>query len=316
MTDGAGDQPRPDTEALRAEGMFIDELADPELFSALLASQAKAISAVERASSQLQAAINAALAILKKPSSRLFYCGAGTSGRIALLDAVELGPTFNWPDSRMKVILAGGEGSFLQAQEGAEDDEEAARTEIQALALCADDVVVGLAASGTTPFVIAALAEARRAGALTIGFANNPATPVLNAVHYPVLLETGAEALAGSTRLSAGTSQKIAVNIFSTGLMIRLGKVYKGRMVDMQVINRKLRARAVAIVHDIVGCTEGHAREALVATNYDIKQAVLVATGIEPQEAAKVLAECGGMLAQAMRQIGRHPSGATWHSAI
>ncbi len=295
--------PHLETESLEAEGRFLDDLGDHGLYARLLGNQAKAIGALESAEGQLLAAIEAAHSVLERPGSRLIYCGAGTSGRVALLDAVELNPTFNWPAERMKVVLAGGEVSFFEAQEGAEDDAEAARREIAALGMGPDDVVVGLAASGTTPFVLAALDEAKNAGALTVGFANNAQAPLLTMADCPVLLETGAEALAGSTRLAAGTSQKMALNIFSTALMVKLGKVYRGRMVDMQVTNTKLRARAVRMVSDIVGCDAGAAREALERSDFDVRQAVLVAHGAEVEQAEKTLRDNGGRLARAVNTL-------------
>ena len=291
------------TERLNTEGPFLDDLSASEMVSALLQSQAKAILALERAATPLEAAVSAAHAILIRPQSRLIYCGAGTSGRLALLDAVELGPTYNWPESRIEVLLAGGRSSLFQAQEGAEDDGEAARAALCRLTPGANDVVVGLAASGTTPFVLAALAEAQSSGALTIGFSNNADTPLLASVDFPILLETGEEALAGSTRLAAGTSQKIALNIFSTSLMVLLGKAYRGRMVDMRVTNQKLQMRAVTMVADLVGCGEAAAREALEATYQDIKRAVLVAHGASVIDADKALVENGGVLKKAVRQL-------------
>ncbi|CAH1655468.1 N-acetylmuramic acid 6-phosphate etherase [Chelatococcus asaccharovorans] len=291
------------TETLAGGDRFLDELPEAELFDTLLASQAKAVTALEKASTQVQAAISGAFTVLLRPNSRLIYCGAGTSGRVALLDAVELNPTFNWPGERIKVLLAGGEESFFEAQEGAEDDAEAARKALSALEPGVDDVIVGLAASGTTPFVLAVIDMAKAAGATTIGFSNNAHMPLVTAVDFPVLLDTGAEALAGSTRLAAGTSQKIALNIFSTALMVRLGKVYRGRMVDMRVTNRKLQNRAIAMVADIVGCGEDLARQALEKTGFDVKHAVLVARGATPSEAMRALKASDGILSSAVRRM-------------
>jgi len=302
MTDSSR-SPLLKTEALDEHDPVLDKLSDEALYDSLLSSQAKAISALESASAELQAAINAALEILKQPGSRLIYCGAGTSGRVALLDAVELNPTFSWPDSRMKILLAGGEDSLVEAQEGAEDDGEAARKALNELDPGKTDILVGIAASGTTPFVLAAIEEARSSGSLTIGFSNNANTPLLERVDFPVLLQTGTEALAGSTRLAAGTSQKIALNIFSTALMVRLGRVYEGRMVDMRVTNKKLGSRAIRIVCDIVGCSEDVAQDALRATGDDIKSAVLVARGAGPLQAKEVLEQTGRNLGDALNLL-------------
>ena len=296
----------PRTEAVDHNAAYLDSLQPPDQFTALLTSQANALAAIAAIRNDLLAAIDAAHPILAGPRSRLVYCGAGTSGRLALLDAVELQPTFTWPPNRIRVLIAGGDASLVTAQEGAEDDVNAARAAMQAINPGRGDVVVGLAASGTTPYVLAALDLARQAGALTIGMANNPATPLLTGVAHPILLDTGPEALPGSTRMAAGTSQKIALNIFSTMLMVRLGKVYQGRMVDMRVTNRKLRLRAITMITDLVGCPEPQAREALETTGYRVKNAILVASGATPQAAEHALEQAAGMLPAAMQAL--HPT--------
>lgn len=290
---------RPNTEAHDLDSPFLDSLGDGALFDALVGSQAKAVDAVKAAQGQIIDAVLAAAARLEKPTARLVYCGAGTSGRVALLDGVELSPTFNWPDQRLHILVAGGSASIVEAQEGAEDDEAAAAGAVGDLGLDKNDVVIGLAASGTTPFVIAALQAANQSGALTIGIANNAQTPVLVQADVPVFLDTGSEALAGSTRLAAGTSQKIALNIFSTALMVRLGKVYRGRMIDMRVTNRKLRSRALGIVRDIVGCDDQTALKALQASDFDVKQAILMARGAGRDEAVALLDKHGGRISEA-----------------
>ncbi len=293
----------PDTERLGEDVAFLDELGEDDLFAALLAGQAEAARAVEAARGAILSAIRRAGGRLGDPRSRLIYCGAGTSGRLALLDAVELGPTFDWPAERRPVLLAGGADSLLEAREGAEDDETAGARAMRDLRPTARDVAIGLAASGTTPFVVAALRTAREAGALTIALANNPGTPLLAVAECPVLLRTGPEALAGSTRLAAGTSQKIALNILSTALMVRLGRVYRGRMVDMRVTNAKLRRRALAIVMDLSGCDTRRAALALREAGERIKPAVLIAKGAEPERARRALLQANGRLEAAMRTL-------------
>ncbi|RKF06743.1 N-acetylmuramic acid 6-phosphate etherase [Oceaniradius stylonematis] len=301
MTPSPNSEHRPNTEAHDVDSPFLDSLGDGALFDALVGSQAKAVDAVKAAQTQIMDAVSSAAARLEKPKARLVYCGAGTSGRVALLDGVELNPTFNWPDGRLHILVAGGSASIVEAQEGAEDDEAAAARAVDDLALDENDVVIGLAASGTTPFVITALKAANQSGALTIGIANNARTPVLVEADVPVFLDTGSEALAGSTRLAAGTSQKIALNIFSTALMVRLGKVYRGRMIDMRVTNRKLRSRALGIVRDIVGCSEQTARDALEASDYDVKRAILMARGAGRDEAIALIDKHGGRIREADR---------------
>ncbi|UUP19884.1 N-acetylmuramic acid 6-phosphate etherase [Nitratireductor thuwali] len=290
-------------------GKHLDDLDTSALVSTLVESQAHAIGALEKAMPAIDRAIEAALPVLSEESGRLIYCGAGTSGRVALLDAVELGPTFDWPPERMLVLLAGGTENFAAAQEAAEDDTDAARTAVSDAEVGATDVVVGIAASGTTPFVLECMSQARKRGATTIGCANNDGTPLLRSVDWPVLLDTGPEALPGSTRLTAGTSQKILMNVLSTALMVRLGRVYQGRMVSMRVSNSKLAGRAVTMVMDIAGCDEEAARQALEACAYDVKQAILVAEGVTPGEAAALLSRTRQRLDEAIALLKGRPSG-------
>ncbi|SDU45864.1 N-acetylmuramic acid 6-phosphate etherase [Stappia sp. ES.058] len=298
--EGSG-APRPQTEALGAAFRNLEDLALGDLAAALIDSQAGALAALHKALPDLERAISVALEVLRAPDSRLIYCGAGTSGRVALLDAVELHPTFNWPSERVHVLLAGGVQSLGEAQEGAEDDAASAARALAALDVGPRDVVIGLAASGTTPFVLQAMATARAAGATTIGIANNPGAPLLDAVDGPILLETGPEALAGSTRLTAGTSQKICLNTFSTAVMMRLGRVYGGHMVDMRATNAKLRKRAQAIVADIAGCDAETARQALESCDQNVKQAILVLKGAAPADAARLLDDVSGDLGAAVK---------------
>lgn len=244
------------------------------ILTALLAGQRRALDAVEAALPDIERAANDAAGRLRE-RGRLIYCGAGTSGRIGLLDAVELGPTFDWPDERRHVALAGGEASLMRAREGAEDDTAAGRAALHALQPTPADVLLALAASGRTPFTLAAAQAAREADALTVGFANNPGTPLLLVCEHPILLRTGPEVVAGSTRLAAGTAQKAALNLFSTLLMIRLGKVFRGRMVDMRPTNAKLKVRAGRIVREVTGCSEGEALAALQACQGSIREAIL-----------------------------------------
>jgi N-acetylmuramic acid 6-phosphate etherase len=295
----AGDEIRA-TERSDARHERLDALPPGEMLDALLGGQTAALAAVHAALPAIDAARGLALSRLRRPASRLAYAGAGTSGRLAMLDGVELGPTFDWPPERLLVLLAGGEASIARAREGAEDDRDAAARAVEAGGLGADDVLVALAASGGTPFTLAAVEAARARGTLTIGLANNPGSPLLRAAECPVLLDTGPEVLAGSTRLAAGTAQKIALNLLSTALMVGLGKVYRGRMVDMRPTNAKLRARALAMVADLAPCGEEAARAALEATAFRVKPAILVARGLSPAEAERRLAAAGGSLRAAL----------------
>lgn len=271
----------------------LETLSGEDMLRALFEGQQQAFVAVSAAIPALQKAVDLSVARLRDPQSRLIYVGAGTSGRVAMLDGVELAPTFGWPKERIVFLLAGGAASFSEAREGAEDDETAARDAIRDAVCGPQDVVFALAASGATPFTLSAIDAARQRGALTFGFANNPDSPLLDAAEHGILLDTGAEVLAGSTRLAAGTSQKMALNILSTAIMIRLGKVYQGRMVDMKATNAKLHRRAVSMVVDVTGCGESEARGALEATGFQVKPAILVVQGMSPSEAEATLRDSG-----------------------
>lgn len=178
---------------------------------------------------------------------RLFYAGAGTSGRIAMLDASELPPTYGIDPSLVQVLMAGGERAFFAAAEGAEDDEDAAIDAVNAK-VKADDALVGIAASGTTPYTLAAVRRANMLGALTVGITNAPGSPLASEVDIPIVANTGPEVVMGSTRMKSGTAQKLVLNAISTGVMIRLGRIYSNLMIDMPATNEKLRSRAVRMV--------------------------------------------------------------------
>ncbi|WP_011582182.1 MULTISPECIES: N-acetylmuramic acid 6-phosphate etherase [Chelativorans] len=272
------------------------ELApDGELLRMMLDGQKNAFSAVSDALPALESALAAMVKRLRGSAGRLFYVGAGTSGRLAVLDALELGPTFSWPDERLVLLLAGGLG-LAGVAEAAEDDIHAAVRAIENAGCGHDDVILALAASGTTPYTLAAVEAARKCGALTIGLANNPGAPLLGRAEIGILLDTGPEAVAGSTRLAAGTSQKIALNLLSTALMARLGKVFRGQMVDMKAANDKLHRRAATILVEISGCSREEAVAALEKTGYRLKPAVLVLKGMEPSAAEAALERHGGDL--------------------
>jgi N-acetylmuramic acid 6-phosphate etherase len=232
---------------------------------------------------------------------RLFYAGAGTSGRLALLDAVECGPTFGVPEGLIIPLLAGGEGAFLRAAEGAEDDEAAAVAALAAHGFGPSDVLVGIAASGATPFTLAGVRQARALGALTGAIVNNPGSPLAAAAAIAVCIASGPEVIAGSTRLSAGTMQKIALNILSSTVMLRLGHVHGPYMVDMRATNAKLRARAVRMVMAIAGADEKAARAALAACGGQVKTAVvMLKRGISSQAAAQALLAANSSLRTAL----------------
>lgn len=221
--------------------------------AAMLENQFGAFVAVRLALPALAAAVTAAALRLRTGPGRLIYCGAGASGRLAVQDGVELHPTFGWPGTQLAYLIAGGTGALVRSAEGAEDDAAAGATEMAALSPGPVDVLISVAASGATPYTRAAQHGARGAGALTIGLANNPGAPLLAEAECPVLLHTGPEFLAGSTRMTAGTAQKIALNLLSTRLMTELGRVQQGLMIDMVPSNAKLVARAHRMVAILAG---------------------------------------------------------------
>jgi N-acetylmuramic acid 6-phosphate etherase len=272
--------------------------------AAMLESQMAAFVAVRNALPALVRAAEAAAARLER-GGRLVYAGAGASGRLAVQDGVELHPTFGWPRERLCYLIAGGDAALVQSIEGAEDDAAAAVAAAEELALGKADVVVAVAASGRTTFTSAVQRRARAAGALTIGLANNPGTPLLEEAEIPVLLETGPEFLAGSTRMAAGTAQKIALNLISTQTMIALGRVYQGFMVDVVPTNAKLVARAKGIVGALAGCAPDEAAALWTRAGGDIKLAVLLGDGLGLNEAKARLAAAGGNLRRARRDDGR-----------
>lgn len=269
---------------------------------AMWEGQLAAVAAVGSAIPAITAATNAAVQALGD-RGRLIYVGAGTSARVAVQDGAELTPTFAWPQERLRFIVAGGESAFATSVEGAEDDVDDAVKQIEAAHLSSHDVVIAVAASGTTPFSVAALQRAGEDGAVTIGIANNAGTALLASAKYPVLIETGRELIAGSTRMKAGTAQKVVLNLISTGIMLRLGRVYRGMMVNMPPTNAKLKRRAESMVARIAGCSEARAADALEQSKGDIKIAALVVLGYDKAEAEAILAGHNGNLRRVLAEL-------------
>lgn len=262
--------------------------------------QLAAAAAVKDQVGALATAAEEAAERLRQSSGRLVYVGAGTSGRLAVLDGVELEPTFGWSRDRLIYAIAGGMDALKGSVENAEDDEEGARELVRSAKLNGNDVVIGVSASGTTPYTLAAVCEARTAGALTIALSSNAGSPLLASAAHAIFLDTGDELVTGSTRMQAGTAQKIALNLLSTSIMIRLGRVYDSLMVDMRVSNRKLRARAIAIVAEISGSDAREAESALDLAKSNIKLATLLAMGMGRDVASQLLAESGDNLRAAI----------------
>lgn len=291
------------TESIDPRYADVDSWPTEDAIAAMVEGQRRAVDALAAQVAALSAAATAAAARLGTGEGRLIYAGAGTSGRVAVQDGVELTPTFGWPGTRLAYLMAGGLDALTASQEGAEDDRAAAGGGIAALDVGPADVVIAVAASGRTPFTLSAVEAARARGALTIGLANNPGAPLLAAAEHPILLDTGSEIISGSTRMNAGTAQKAALNILSTAIMLRLGKVYRGQMVDMIISNIKLRQRAVAMIRLLAGCDEAQASDALAEAGDRIAPAVLIAMGQSAADAQALLARHGGVLRDAVAAL-------------
>ncbi|HET7717860.1 MAG TPA: N-acetylmuramic acid 6-phosphate etherase [Bauldia sp.] len=287
------------TESIDRRHIGLDTWSDENILDALLDGQRRAIAAVDSAKPMLAAAATAIAGRMAAGTGRIVYAGAGSSGVIAALDGIELLGTFGWPEERVAFVLASGD-RLAPFAGGEEDDAHAARSAMAALGLGPGDAVIAVAASGTTPYTLAAIETAGGFGALTVGIASNAETPLLRAADVPILLDSGPEMIVGSTRMGAGTAQKVALNLISTLTMIRLGHVYDGLMVSLRADNLKLRGRAIRILRHITGSSEEAAADALGRCGGRIKPAVLVLKGHSPEEAESILAEYGGNLRAAL----------------
>jgi N-acetylmuramic acid 6-phosphate etherase len=288
------------TEAARLDLSNLDMRPTAEIVAVFLAQERAAQWALAAAADRL-AILADAVAARMAAGGRLFYAGAGTSGRLGLLDAVECGPTFGVPKGVIVPMLAGGEGAFLHAVEGAEDDGQAAVAALAAENFGPADALVGIAASGATPFSLAALRYARAVGALGGAIVNNAIGPIAAAADIAVVIESGPEVIAGSTRLSAGTVQKVALNVLSSTVMIRLGKTFGPYMVDVRATNEKLRRRALRMVITLAAVDEPTARAALEASYFRVKTAVvMLRRGVDAAAADAILADAKGFLRAAL----------------
>ena len=288
-----------DTERPSPRYTDIDLWEPADVLDALIEGQFAAVAAVRAA---IPAIERAALAMEERlnDGGRLIYAGAGTSGRLAVQDGAELMPTFSWPRERLLLFIAGGDQAMVQAVEGAEDEIGQAADLVRRHRVNGRDALIGVAASGTTPFTLACMRAAKQLGALTIGIANNPNTPVLLDSEQAIFLQTGAEPIAGSTRMNAGTAQRITLNLLSTLVMIRLGRVYRGLMVDVQASNRKLTKRKEEMLVYLTGRNRDDAREAIACANGSVKLAVLLLHGCDLEKARTILVQAGGRLRTAV----------------
>jgi N-acetylmuramic acid 6-phosphate etherase len=290
------------TEKISPRYVELDSWSSGEMLAAMYESQLAAAAAVRGALGAIAAAVDEAVPALQR-GGRIVYVGAGTSGRIGVQDGTELPPTYDWPADRVVFAMAGGLGALVHSAEDAEDDDANGARAMADAKIGRNDVVIGIAASGTTPYTIGALRAATTAGAVTIALANNPGAPLFDVAGHRILVETGAEVIAGSTRMKAGTAQKIVLNLFSTTLMVKLGRVYRGLMVDMRARNAKLKRRAAVIVSHIVGCATQDAARFVEQADGDLKVAILLGFGLQPAEAAKVLRRHDGNLRTAIAEV-------------
>jgi N-acetylmuramic acid 6-phosphate etherase len=288
------------TEAVPAGLDDLDVRPVSDVVKLLVDRQGQAHAAAVKAVPELAAAVERVAARLAG-GGRLFYVGAGTSGRLAMLDAAECVPTFDTPPELVVALIAGGEAAFVHAVEGAEDNPAAGAADLAAQSLTRKDAVVGITASGRTPYVIGALEYARRTGAYTAAIVNNPRSALAKAAEQPIELLTGPEVLAGSTRLAAGTAQKIALNTLSTAVMVRLGKTHGAYMVDLRATNSKLRRRALRIVRDVTGADETRAAQVLSEAGGRVKTAIVALLGnCDAAEAERRLDRGGGWVRAAL----------------
>ncbi|MFF3406606.1 N-acetylmuramic acid 6-phosphate etherase [Streptomyces sp. NPDC002742] len=288
------------TEAFRPELSEIDRLPTLEIARLMNGEDATVPTAVAAQLPLIATAIDA-IAERMSRGGRLIYAGAGTAGRLGVLDASECPPTFNTDPSRVVGVIAGGPTAMVTSIEGAEDSRELAAADLDALAVTADDTVVGVSASGRTPYAVGAVEHARKQGALTVGLSCNERSALAAAADHGIEVVVGPELLTGSTRLKSGTAQKLVLNMLSTITMIRLGKTYGNLMVDVRASNEKLRARSRRIVALATGASDEEIEHALAATDGEVKNAILtLLSGVDGPMAARLLEESEGHLRAAL----------------
>ncbi|PZS05551.1 MAG: N-acetylmuramic acid 6-phosphate etherase [Pseudonocardiales bacterium] len=287
----------------------IDAMTTAQLVAMQNAADATVPGAVAAATATIVAAIDLVVDRLRR-GGRLIYVGAGTPGRIATLDAAECPPTFGTSYEQVQAVMAGGQPALTRAVEGIEDDEGIGATDLAALEVTGLDVVLGLSASGRTPYVLGAMRHARAAGAATIGLACNAGAAISTVADVGIEVPVGPELVAGSTRLKAGTAQKLVLNMISTIAMVRLGKTHGNLMVDLAATNQKLRVRAERMVREVTGADDAAVRAALAASGQHVKTAiVMIERAVDASTARAMLAAADGRLAHALRApIGCTPT--------
>ena len=294
------------TEQRNPRSRGLDRKSTLDILRALNREDARVAPAVRRELPKIARAVDAIVKALSE-GGRLFYIGAGTSGRLAVLDAAECPPTFGTPPKMVQAIIAGGARALQHASEGAEDSAAGGARDLRRAGLTSKDVVVGLAASGTTPYVLGALAYAKRRGAVTVGVTSNPKSPVARAARIAIAPDTGPEAISGSTRMKAGTAQKLVLNLLSTAAMVRLGRVYENWMVHVALTNQKLRRRGVRILEEATGVDASTAEHAVRQAGNDLATAlVMLKADVGALEARERLAATDGNVRKALEGVRGH----------
>lgn len=284
----------------------LDQKDSLDILRVINREDARVAVAVRRQLPRIARAVDAIAKALRS-GGRLFYVGAGTSGRLAVLDAAECPPTFGTPPAMVRALIAGGRRAVLHAVEGAEDSAANGARDLAKAGLTRRDAVVGIAASGTTPYVLGAIRFARQKGAVTIAVASNARSPLAQHAQIAIVPETGPEVIAGSTRMKAGTAQKMVLNMLSTAAMVRLGRVYGNRMIYMEATNEKLRRRTARILEDAAGVDASTAEHALRQTRHNLPLAlVMLKTGLSAAEAQRRLRQTGGNVHEALASMNSH----------
>jgi N-acetylmuramic acid 6-phosphate etherase len=298
------------TEQRNPRSHGLDRKSTLEILRLMNREDARVASAVRRRLPQIARAVDAIVQSFRR-GGRLFYIGAGTSGRLAVLDASECPPTFGTPRTMVQALMAGGKRAMLYAVEGAEDSAANGARDLAKAGLKRGDVVVGIAASGTTPYVLGGLRFARRRRAITVGLTSNRRSPLARQAQIPITTETGPEVLAGSTRMKAGTAQKMVLNMLSTASMVRLGRVYENQMICVMATNEKLRRRGAQILQETAGVSASIAAHALRQTRHNLPLAlIMLKTGAKAGEAQRMLRQTGGDIREALEEAdsGRNRS--------
>lgn len=288
------------TEARNEATKKIDQVSTLEMVTLINQEDQKVAQTIEKVLPQIAAAIDAAAERFKK-GGRLIYCGAGTSGRLGALDAIELTPTYSVSPERAFGILAGGEKAMYQAIEGAEDSKELAIEDLTQHQLTARDVVIAIAASGRTPYAVSAIEYGKKVGALTISVTCNNQSPMNQLAEIGIAPIVGPEVITGSTRMKAGSAQKMVLNMFSTGIMVKVGNIYQNLMVNVQPTNEKLIQRATNIIKEAAEIEESQAKEYLEAAQLEVAPAIVMAKAhVDFQKAKQLLAEHDGRISEVL----------------